>query len=167
MGYGRQPEGPQQQQGPHQQQRFNQAQAAAAQGAVGWGGQAIQEPSGYRVPWFGRNRSKYGGKQYGKKAGDPYQGGQDRFGGPGGAGPSSRGAGEDALSVEEMAVIIQKLGPNEPLPQVILAALQHLDSRAVALLLKDLSRLGKDRRAMELFDVLREAGLRQQEPAIW
>ncbi|KXZ56011.1 hypothetical protein GPECTOR_2g1563 [Gonium pectorale] len=59
-----------------------------------------------------------------------------------------------------MAVIIQKLQPNEPLPEVIYRALHHVDSRAVALLLKDLSRLGKDRRAMELFDWLRSANER-------
>ncbi|PNW74754.1 hypothetical protein CHLRE_12g511400v5 [Chlamydomonas reinhardtii] len=127
--------------------------------AVGWGGQQIQEPSGYRVPWFGRSRSKYGGR-FGGKKGDPGPpGAPPRYGGPGGAGPSNRGA-EDALSVEEMAVIIQKLGQNEELPEVIFRALHHVDSRAVALLLKDLSRLGKDRRAMELFDWLRSANER-------
>lgn len=105
--------------------------------AVGWGGQQIQEPSGYRVPWFGRSRSKYGGR-FGGKKGDPGPpGAPPRYGGPGGAGPSNRGA-EDALSVEEMAVIIQKLGQNEELPEVIFRALHHVDSRAVALLLKDL-----------------------------
>ncbi|EFJ50581.1 hypothetical protein VOLCADRAFT_116752, partial [Volvox carteri f. nagariensis] len=111
---------------------------------------AIQDSPGYRVPWFGRSRSKYGSGKYGKKGGDQLypNGGQGRFGGSGGAGPSCRG-GEDALSVEEMAVIIQKLQPNEPLPEVIFRALHH-----------DLSRLGKDRRAMELFDWLRSANER-------
>ncbi|GIL47655.1 hypothetical protein Vafri_4418 [Volvox africanus] len=169
MNYGRQSEGQHQQQHQHhpalhKQQRpgaYHPGPPPQQAAAVGWGGQAIQEPSGYRVPWFGRSRSKYGGGKYGKKGGDQLyaSGGQGRFGGSGGAGPSSRG-GEDVLSVEEMAVIIQKLQPNEPLPEVIFRALHHVDSRAVALLLKDLSRLGKDRRAMELFDWLRSANER-------
>ncbi|PNH03703.1 hypothetical protein TSOC_010226 [Tetrabaena socialis] len=157
--FGRFPDGQQHQQfqqaPPHFQQAPQQPRFQVGMPSLGWGGQAIQEPAGYRVPWFGRSRSKYGGR--GKK--DFQGGGGGRFGGHSGGGPSSRG-GEDALSVEEMASIVTKLQPGEPLPEMIFRALHHVDSRAVALLLKDLSRLGKDRRAMELFDWLRSANER-------
>jgi pentatricopeptide repeat domain-containing protein 1 len=43
----------------------------------------------------------------------------------------------------------------EPLPDRLRDALRHLDSRAAALLLKDLSKAGLDERAIELFDWLR------------
>lgn len=56
--------------------------------------------------------------------------------------------------------IVQKLGPREPIPEAVFKAMHHLDSRAVALLLKDLSRVGKDKRAVELFDWLRSLGER-------
>ena len=49
---------------------------------VGWGGQAIQDSSGFRVPWFGRNRGNSqgrgrgrgrGGTDYGQSGGRSYR----------------------------------------------------------------------------------------------
>jgi pentatricopeptide repeat domain-containing protein 1 len=50
---------------------------------------------------------------------------------------------------------IKRLGRAEPLPERVFRALHHLDSRAVALLLKDLSKAALDGRSIELFDALR------------
>jgi pentatricopeptide repeat protein len=62
---------------------------------------------------------------------------------------------EDAMSVEEAVALLRGLRRSEPLPERVLRALGHWDSRAVALLLKDLSKAGHDARAVELFDWLR------------
>lgn len=132
-------------------------------GFVGWGGQAIQDAPGYRVPWFGRSRAKY--RHSGRGRDD--RGG---FGGRGGGGagwgqPYALAAGpgvvpgrvpiDKAMTFEEMVSLIQKLPAREPIPDAIHQALAGHDSRAVALLLKDLSRVGRDKRAVELFDWLR------------
>jgi pentatricopeptide repeat domain-containing protein 1 len=57
--------------------------------------------------------------------------------------------------VEELVQHIKRLGRAEPLPERVFRALHHLDSRAVALLLKDLSKAAMDARSIELFDALR------------
>lgn len=54
--------------------------------------------------------------------------------------------------------MVQKLQPREPIPEAIYAALAGHDSRGCSLLLKDLSRAGRDKRAVELFDWLRGQG---------
>jgi pentatricopeptide repeat protein len=59
------------------------------------------------------------------------------------------------LSVDEAVALMKRLPRGEPLPERLLRALRHLDSRAAALLLKDLSKAGLDERAIELFDWLR------------
>lgn len=125
---------------------------------VGWGGQAIQDSNGFRVPWFGRNRSKVPrqrSKDEMKIRGQREDGSQPN--------PPTAGfarAPEDAMSVEEIVAFLQKVPKRDALPERVFRALYHLDSRAVALLLKDLSRVGLDKRAVELFDWLRSVGER-------
>lgn len=51
--------------------------------------------------------------------------------------------------------LVKQLHRSEPLPDKVFKALHHLDSRGVALLLKDLGRIGQDARSIELFDALR------------
>lgn len=121
---------------------------------MGWGGQAIQENTGYRVPWFGRNTKFPRARKpdcKGRGNGDKLQPAQ-------GAYPSSYSRAppnEGVTSAEELLAFIQKLPRKDPLPEKAFRALYHFDSRAVALLLKDLSRVGMDKRAIELFDYLR------------
>lgn len=126
---------------------------------VGWGGQAIPENGNYRVHYFGRNRNKGphqrqrgGGKVDFVRAGDSLTaaGAHCVFG--------SAKSPEDAMSVEEAVKFVQRLPKAEPLPDRLFKALYSLDSRAVALLLKDLSKAGLDYRAVELFDWLRALG---------
>jgi pentatricopeptide repeat domain-containing protein 1 len=59
------------------------------------------------------------------------------------------------MSVEEIVQLLKKTGRSDPLPQRVLSSLHHLDSRTVALLLKDISKAGLDSRSIELFDWLR------------
>ena len=60
------------------------------------------------------------------------------------------------LQVQQAVYILQSLAPGQPLPQAALQqALLGFDSRAVALLLKDLNRSGLGQRAAQLFDWLR------------
>ena len=60
------------------------------------------------------------------------------------------------LQVQQAVLILHSLGPGQPLPEAALQqALLGFDSRAVALLLKDLSRAGLGQRAAQLFDWLR------------
>jgi pentatricopeptide repeat domain-containing protein 1 len=59
------------------------------------------------------------------------------------------------MSVEEAVLLIKRLPRLDPLPDRLFRALHLFDSRAVALLLKDLSKAQLDARAIELFDRLR------------
>ena len=109
------------------------------QHSVGWGGQvrivrfrsavlkhrifvqAISE-SKSSVPWFGRGRTH-----------NRPRGGRGGFeAGALGAGGGSYGA----LSVEDLVSMIPKTPRRDPLPEAVFKALHHLDSRALALLLK-------------------------------
>ncbi|KAK9820095.1 hypothetical protein WJX72_006068 [[Myrmecia] bisecta] len=63
---------------------------------------------------------------------------------------------EEGLSVEELVTLIQGLPKSQPIPDHAYQALFHFDSRAGALLLKDLSKSGLGFRAVELFDWLRK-----------
>jgi pentatricopeptide repeat domain-containing protein 1 len=76
-------------------------------------------------------------------------------GGGGHHGASSSSGGDEPLSVDEAVALVRQLPASDPLPDRLLRSLRHLDSRAVALLLKDLSKAGADDRAIELFDWLR------------
>lgn len=62
---------------------------------------------------------------------------------------------EEGLSVEDIVHICQQLPPGKPVPEAAYQALFHFDSRATALLLKDLSKAGLGARAVEIFDWLR------------
>jgi len=125
---------------------------------MGWGGQALQGGSGYRVPWFGRNRVKNPRPKGQGKEEARGRAWDNSYTAPAPAATAFARAPEDAMSVEELVVYIQKLPKRDALPDKVIRALFHLDSRAVALLLKDLSRVGLDKRAVELFDYLRSLG---------
>lgn len=127
---------------------------------VGWGGQAIPDNGGFRVPWFGRSK----GKPSHQRARTPpvTEGRSDSHGYGNGSGnfASPYVNREDALSVEDAVKLIQRLSRQESLPDKIFRSLYHFDSRALSLLLKDLSKAGLDYRAVELFDFLRGLGER-------
>ena len=62
---------------------------------------------------------------------------------------------EEGLSVEDIVSMCQQLPPSKQVPEAAYQALFHFDSRATALLLKDLSKAGLGARAVEVFDWLR------------
>lgn len=139
--------------------RFQGQESSQQQGSyVGWGGQAIHEAAGFRVPWFGRNRNKNNNHKprnhMGKADGKDHGGhGLSQLSGPSYV-PGVRDA-DDAMSVEEVVQMLKRLPKGETVPEKVQRSLYHFDSRAVALLLKDLSKAGQDGRAIELFDWLR------------
>lgn len=57
--------------------------------------------------------------------------------------------------MEDIVRVVQGLPIDKPAPPIVSHALYHLDSRAVAALLKELARVGRLQRAFELFDWLR------------
>lgn len=59
------------------------------------------------------------------------------------------------VSVESLVKAVQRLKGGQPVMEAVSAGLAHLDSRAVAALLKELSKSGLPHRAAELFDWLR------------
>ena len=65
-------------------------------------------------------------------------------------------AEEEGLSVEEVVSLIQGLPQGQHIPDAAYQSLFHFDSRAAALLLKDLSKAGLGHRAVQLFDWLRK-----------
>ena len=67
----------------------------------------------------------------------------------------SYGLEDQGMSVEELVALIQNLNPKQRIPDAAFHALFHFDSRATALLLKDLSKAGMGARASELFEWLR------------
>lgn len=126
--------------------------------SVGWGGQAIPDSPGFRVPWFGRSR--------GKGSFPPRSRGRGRSGGLEQRGRRSMRRAwnavdeglreEEGLSVEEVVSLIQGLPQGQHIPEAAYQSLFQFDSRATALLLKDLSKAGLGHRAVELFDWLRK-----------
>ena len=125
--------------------------------------QAIPDSPGFRVPWFGRSRGK-GGPLPGSR-GRRGRGSFERGGGRRGIRRAwsgglpldeYQGVGhEEGLSVEDIVNMCQQLPPGKPVPEAAYQALFHFDSRATALLLKDLSKAGLGARAVEMFDWLR------------
>ncbi|KAK9810176.1 hypothetical protein WJX72_006143 [[Myrmecia] bisecta] len=71
---------------------------------------------------------------------------------------SSDSTGLPAMSVEDLVSLIQKLPPHASVLPVASQGLFYLDSRAVAALLKELSKVGHTQHAQELFDWLRTLG---------
>jgi pentatricopeptide repeat domain-containing protein 1 len=57
--------------------------------------------------------------------------------------------------VEEIVQLLKKTPGADPCPARVFSSLHNLDSRTVALLLKDISKAGLDSRSIELFDWLR------------
>jgi pentatricopeptide repeat domain-containing protein 1 len=157
--------------------------AAPPTGVVGWGGAVLpQDLSSARVPWFGRSRKvpahraratagHAGGGATGASAAgpSPHPPGTPSAGPPppaacsltsadsgGSTGSFSTGpCTDEAPSVDELVALARRAPRGERLPERVHRALHGLDSRAAALLLKDLSKAGLDERAIELFDWLR------------
>jgi pentatricopeptide repeat domain-containing protein 1 len=132
---------------------------------VGWGGQAIPDSQGLRVPWFGRTRVR-GGHSRTRAVATSVRGEQalpgafgrpahSMQGGGGAAFSGYEGANQDALTVEQCLALIQKLPKAQRVPDRIYRALYHFDSRVLSLLLKDLSKAQLSYRAVEMFDYLR------------
>ncbi|KAK9846531.1 hypothetical protein WJX81_006057 [Elliptochloris bilobata] len=108
---------------------------------VGWAGQAIQDMSGNRVPWFGR-----GGR--GKAPRSPGGRGGGRSGGRGRCGFDARGArrlgrrwggqsggvdhpgAPEGFSVDEVVALVQRADRAQPLPEDVFQALRRFDGRA-------------------------------------
>lgn len=118
--------------------------------AVGWGGQSLNDSAGQRVPWFGRNRSKFtrgGPSAYPNTGLDGTQSSSThphvwdgssyaqnmQFGGN----QSHQAPVEGALSVEEIVSVIKQLRRYDPIPDIVFRALAHLDSRSVLLWIHD------------------------------
>jgi len=59
------------------------------------------------------------------------------------------------MSVEEIVQLLKRTSRSDAVPSRVFSSLHHLDSRTVALLLKDISKAGLDSRSIELFDWLR------------
>ena len=129
---------------------------------VGWGGQAIQDSSNFRVPWFGRNRTNSQGRGRGRgRAGSDYgQRGGHTFRKNWGSSPPTEhvnvDAGNQGMTIEELVQFLQGLSRTQSIPDSAYQALFHYDSRATASLLKELSKAGLTSRAAELFDWLRK-----------
>ncbi|GMH40845.1 hypothetical protein BSKO_08749 [Bryopsis sp. KO-2023] len=129
-----------------------------AQEHVGWGGQAIPDSGGYRVPWFGRSRGKATGN---RNKGRVRAAANERKGKQGHARWGNRNENEgsngtdDVMSVEEVTSMIRSVRDNQALPEKLYQALYHFDSRTCSVLLKDLSKVGLGKRAVEIFDGLR------------
>lgn len=126
-----------------QQQQQDQQVDSQTSSAVGWGGQSLHDSAGQRVPWFGRNRSKFtrGGPPYASTGQDGMQsssshphvwdgGGYSQNMQLGGNQPHQAPL-EGALSVEEIVSVIKQLRRYDPLPDTVFRALAHLDSRSV------------------------------------
>lgn len=128
---------------------------------VGWGGQAIPDNGGYRVPWFGRSRGRAtnsrnkprprGGNSDDRRGGKSP--GYSRWGST--AGEADGAAREDTMSVEEVTSLVRSTRDGTPLPERLFQALHHFDSRTTSVLLKDLGKVGLGKRAVEIFDCLR------------
>ena len=128
---------------------------------MGWGGQAIPDNSGYRVPWFGRSRGKSaGGRSKGRAKGLAMGERAKARGGKAtwakGAEEDGSGSVEDALSVEDVAGFVRSVPEGQLIPDRVYQALTNFDSRTASVLLKDLSKVGLGRRAFELFDHIRK-----------
>ncbi len=162
----------------HQPRQLAQQASSPAQSAqVGWGGQAIPDSPGFRVPWFGRNRGKglptargargTRGRSRGAMSPSLSLGGRRgaRRAGPNGSNVATRsaldsqyggyGIDQQGMSIDEVVHLVQNLSPKQRIPDAAFSALFHFDSRATALLLKELSKAGMGARASELFQWLR------------
>jgi pentatricopeptide repeat domain-containing protein 1 len=179
---------------PHHQQQQQQQMAAAAgdpfMGQVslgmesyimpnlGWGGQAIQDNSGFKAPWFGKTRGRSGphgngnGQHNGRGGRNRARNGinnkyNGRDGGGGGGGGNTRHSrrtgwvdspdtpAPEEADVESFVAMISNVPPGQALSDNIYQSLFQLQGRSCALILKELARSGLHRRASELFDWVR------------
>lgn len=138
---------------------------------MGWGGQTIQDASGFKAPWFGRSRGRgptangNGGNGNGHSNGrgrhrNGRNGNGGRNGNANGRGRRSWGdAHDDALgddvTVEALVSLVAGVPEGQPIGDSTYKALFQLEGRSCALLLKELARASLHRRAGELFDWVR------------
>lgn len=128
--------------------------------SVGWGGQAIPDNPGYRVPWFGRprgrNTNSRGGRGRGRNSNNEGQRNRQwnraRHGNEGHSSSS-----DDVLTVEDLVRLVRGSPENAPLSNEVYQGIRHFDSRTCSVLLKDLSKLGLGNRAIEVFDAMRNS----------
>jgi pentatricopeptide repeat domain-containing protein 1 len=117
----------------------------------GWGGQAFDRdqphPAPYKQMWFGKGQNGNNGGYSGGARRGRYRGG----GRAGGRGYSRDSSG----NVEACVRMLCQLSENEVIGEDITSMLKTIDSRELARLLKELSRMGMSSRAVELFDVIR------------
>ena len=141
--------------GPHSQHRVQLSGQNPL--SVGWGGQAIPDSPGFRVPWFGRSRGKgsFPARGRGRGRSGGFERGRRNVRRSWNS-ADERLAEDEGLSVEEVVSLIQALPQGQHIPDAAYQSLFQFDSRAAALLLKDLSKAGLGHRAVELFDWLRK-----------
>lgn len=128
--------------------------------SVGWGGQAIPDNSGYRVPWFGRPKGKGNNSRNGRNRGrnansDGRNNKQRNWSRRSSEGQSS--SSDEILTVEEIIRIVRNTHEDESMPAEVYQGIRHFDSRTCSALLKDLSKLGYGYRAIRIFDWLRNS----------
>ena len=153
---------------------------AAIHHNMGWGGQAIHENSGFKAPWFGKtkggnnNTNNNGRNNSGRNGGrgssnnrhnnNHNNGSNQRQRGPrrnwnGNFDDNSPPDEGDDSSIEAIIQSIQKVPRGSPIPDSVYQSLFRLEGRSCALLLKELSKVGLSRRAVEIFDWLRKLGI--------
>ena len=122
----------------------------------GWGGQAFdatQGPANHQKPWFGKSNGSYnnGNGNAGRR------GRYGRGGGRGGGRPThAYGRPSESSGVVEQTVrMLCQLPDNQRMGNDVLSLMGGIDSRDLARLLKELSRMSMANRAVELFDAIR------------
>jgi pentatricopeptide repeat domain-containing protein 1 len=132
--------------------------------------QELPQSDRHSATWFGRNRKGASGQRVPRTSAVPGSStpaasdGNSSSGAGVGAttgqqctstGTAASSTPSDAMSVDQMTTLLRRAPRGGPLPERALAALHHLDSRSVSLMIKDLAKLGADGVATQLFDMLR------------
>jgi len=127
--------------------------------SVGWGGQAIPENNGYRVPWFGRakgrnsqargnrGRGRHTNEHQGNQRGKLWNKRRD----------AQSNSIDDGVTVEDIVRLVRSCPETSALTNEVFRSIRHFDSRTCSVLLKDLSKLGLGNRAVEIFDTIRHS----------
>lgn len=120
---------------------------------------SLDAQSSLLIPVRGTTSFSFGGNSHAAHASSPYRGvlsassdnalRQQEFL------DSQQTVSEFTYSVEDLLRCIGNLSPNERVVNVVAPALRHLDSSALAALMKELGRQNMAKRAVELFDFLR------------
>ncbi|KAL4419865.1 hypothetical protein ABPG75_006963 [Micractinium tetrahymenae] len=144
----------------------------------GWGGMQLQEQQqqqwgaygGARVPRGSRDGGLDmrggSGSGYGfeRPGGRPGGRGQAR---PGGRGRRGRGGHFwEGGTAEDLLMRIKRLPGSAPLDEGVVQGLRFLDSRGLALLIKDLGKANLSHRAVQLFDLIRALGPQHELAAL-